>query len=126
MRVWICAAAVNGFIAVAVASVAAHGLGEVASAERLEWVDTGVRYQLVHALALLAVALLGDRGGGRPRALGLAGWAFLLGTVLFPGGLYVMAFSGWRDVGAIVPFGGTAFLIGWAALFVFGLRLRGG
>lgn len=123
MRVWICAAAANGFIAVAVASFAAHGLGEAVAAERLDWVDTGVRYQIVHALALLAVALLHERHGDRPRTLGVAGWGFLLGTVLFAGGLYVMAFSGWRGIGVIVPLGGIAFLIGWAALFIFGLRM---
>ena len=126
MRLWICAAAVNGFVAVAVASFAAHGLGHEATPDVVRWLDTGARYQLIHALALLGVALLSGGPGGSARALTVAGWGFLLGTVLFSGGLYLMALSRWRGLGAVVPVGGIGFLVGWAGLLGHGLGLSRG
>jgi uncharacterized membrane protein YgdD (TMEM256/DUF423 family) len=84
---------------------------------------------MVHGLALIAVALLWGRApGGRmapPRSLRLAGWGFLVGTLLFSGALYVMGVTGLRALGAVVPVGGILLLGGWAALFVYGWGLRG-
>lgn len=125
MRFWICAAAVNGFLAVAMGALAAHGLRDRLPAQSLDWIETGARLGLGHGLALLAVALLADRAAGPARALEVAGWGFLLGTALFSGVLYVMGLSGWRALGAVVPLGGVAFLIGWGALFAYGIGLRG-
>jgi len=70
---------------------------------------------MYHALALVAVGLLAV---ARPasRALDLAGWAFFAGTLLFSGSLYALALSEARWLGAITPFGGVSFLVGWAAL----------
>ncbi len=125
MRLWICAAALNGFLAVALGAHAAHSLRGRAEPEVVSWVDVGSDYGMAHALALLAVALLVRRTARPPRALTLAGWAFLAGTVLFSLVLYVMGVTGWRALGAVVPVGGLLFLAGWAALFVYGLGLRG-
>ena len=125
MQLWICAAAANGFLAVAMGAMAAHGLKDRLPAQSLDWIETGARLGLGHGLALLAVALLADRAGAWPWALGVAGWGFLLGTLLFSGVLYVMGLTGWRALGAVVPFGGVAFLIGWSALFAYGIGLRG-
>ncbi len=129
MRLWICAAAVNGFLAVALGALAAHGLRGAVGPERLAWVETGSDYGLVHGLALIGVALLWGRAPGArmppPRALTLAGWGFLAGSVLFSGALYVMGMTGLGALGAVVPVGGVLLLGGWAALFVYGLGLRG-
>ncbi len=129
MRLWICAAAVNGFLAVALGALAAHGLRGTVGPERLAWIETGSDYGMAHALALIAVALLWGRAlGGRtapPRNLRLAGWGFLAGSVLFSGALYVMGMTGLRALGAVVPVGGILLLGGWAALFAYGLGLRG-
>lgn len=124
IRLWICAGAANGFIAVALGAFSAHLLRDRLSPEALGWIETGTRYELGHALALLAVAWLAGREVRHPIALGVAGWAFLLGTILFSGTLYVMALVGITTLGGVVPLGGVAFLIGWAALFVFGLVLK--
>ncbi len=121
MRRWLAIGAANGFVAVAVGSFAAHGLEGRVSAEAQGWIATGLDYQMVHALALLAVAwLAGHGGGGRPVAT--AGWAFLAGCVLFSGTLYVMALTGAAGLGMVVPVGGLAFLAGWAALFASAWR----
>lgn len=122
MRLWICAAAVNGFIGVAMGAFAAHFLKGNVPAPALDWIETGARYALIHALALLAIALLGARVPEPPRSLQVAGWGFLAGTILFSGGLYVMGLTGWLQVGLVVPLGGLSFLIGWVGLMAFGLR----
>ncbi|MBT8429165.1 MAG: DUF423 domain-containing protein [Gammaproteobacteria bacterium] len=106
--------AINGFLAVAFGAFAAHALENLLSTGLLEVFQTGVEYQAMHALALLAVGLLGR--DGRSRVLKLAGWAFATGILLFSGSLYILAMTDIRWLGAITPFGGTAFLLGWGAL----------
>ncbi len=126
MRLWIIAAAVNGFIAVAMGALAAHRLQHSLAVEALDWIETGARFGLAHGLALLGVGLLMGRAVGPSLALAIAGWGFLVGTVLFSGTLYVMGLMGWSALGAVVPFGGVGLLLGWGALFAYGLGLRGG
>ena len=125
MRLWICAAAANGLLAVALGAFAAHGLRATAGPERLSWVEVGADYGMAHGLALLGVALLVGRAPAPARSLRFAGWGFLAGTVLFSGALYVMGMTGWRALGAVTPVGGVLLLGGWAALFVYGWGLRG-
>ncbi len=124
MRLWISAAAVNGFLALALGAHAAHSLRGRVEAELVGWVELGADYGLAHALALLGVGLLAGRTA-RPRlTLRLAGWGFLAGTLLFSGGLYVMGVTGSRALGPIVPVGGLLLMAGWLALFAYGLKLR--
>jgi uncharacterized membrane protein YgdD (TMEM256/DUF423 family) len=78
--------------------------------------ETGVRYQMYHALALLAVGLLLPRVDGR--AMIVAGWSFIAGIFIFSGSLYALALTGVTTLGAITPIGGLAFLAGWLALAV--------
>ncbi len=125
MRLWVCAAAVNGFLAVALGAHATHSLRGRVEAERIAWIETGADYGMAHGLALIGVALLVARLTAVPRSLKLAGWGFLFGTVLFSGALYVMGMTGWRALGAVTPVGGVLLLGGWAALFVHGWGLRG-
>lgn len=80
--------------------------------------ETGARYQMYHALALLAVAWAVGRWPGPWAAR--AGWLFVAGTLLFSGSLYGLALSGVRWLGAITPLGGVAFLAGWIALAAAG------
>jgi uncharacterized membrane protein YgdD (TMEM256/DUF423 family) len=122
MRLWLCVGAANGFVAAAVGAFAAHGPLEQVTPAGMGWIETGVDYQMAHALALLAVAWLEGRPSGRGLWTNTAGWSFLAGTILFSGTLYVMALTGATGLGAVVPFGGVAFLVGWAALFLCGLR----
>jgi uncharacterized membrane protein YgdD (TMEM256/DUF423 family) len=90
-------------------------------ARALAWVETGVRYQAWHSLALLGVAaLMAVRPG---RLLSLSAAAFTLGIVLFSGSLYGLALTGSRGFALITPFGGTLFLAGWALLAIHAWRL---
>ncbi|HEX5724264.1 MAG TPA: DUF423 domain-containing protein [Longimicrobiaceae bacterium] len=105
---------VFGFLGVAAGAFGAHALRARLAPELLAAFETGARYQLVHALALLAVALAAERLPGRGwRA---AGWLFTLGIVAFSGSLYLLALTGARWLGAVTPLGGAALLAGWVAL----------
>jgi uncharacterized membrane protein YgdD (TMEM256/DUF423 family) len=80
----------------------------------LQVFETGVRYQMFHALGLLAVAWATTRWPGT--AVNAAGWLFLAGTLLFSGSLYLLALTGQRWLGAVTPLGGVCFLVGWLLL----------
>jgi uncharacterized membrane protein YgdD (TMEM256/DUF423 family) len=109
-RLWTCLAALSGFIAVAAGAFAAHGVTDPTAKELLR---TGSTYELAHALAALLCAALA--AAGMPRARLAAPW-FLGGSLLFSGSLYALALGAPRAVGIVTPFGGLAFLAGWAVL----------
>lgn len=109
--------------AVAAGAFGAHALRERLPDSLLAIFETGVRYQMYHALGLLAVGLLLWRapdGGGTA-----AGWLFTIGILVFSGSLYVMVLTGARWLGAVTPLGGLAFLAGWAVLAWAGWRTLG-
>ncbi len=106
--------AASGFIAVAAGAFGAHALKARLSSEMLSVFETGARYQMYHALALIAVAWAAGRWPGT--AALAAGWLFVAGTVLFSGSLYLLALTGVRWLGAVTPLGGAAFLAGWLCL----------
>ncbi|MDB6048324.1 MAG: hypothetical protein JWR17_1070 [Pseudomonas sp.] len=116
-------AAFFGFTGVALGAFAAHGLKNRLSAEYLAIFHTGVLYQLIHTLALLAVALIAVQIPGR--LVTWAGISFVIGIVLFSGSLYALTLTGVSKLGIITPFGGLAFLIGWALLGLIAWRLGG-
>lgn len=108
-------AAVSGFATVALGAFGAHGLRDLLSSDMLAVWQTAVQYQGLHSLAMLLTGLLANQWPD-VRAIRPAGWLMLLGTLLFSGSLYLMAVSGIRGLGIITPFGGVAFLAGWATL----------
>lgn len=112
MNAWLAVAAINGFLAVAAGAFGAHALQGRLEPHALAVFETGARYQMYHALAIgLAAAL-----AARSVAAQVACWLFLAGIVLFSGSLYALALTGVRALGFVTPFGGFAFLAGWAAL----------
>jgi uncharacterized membrane protein YgdD (TMEM256/DUF423 family) len=104
----------SAFVAVAAGAFGAHALRARVQPDLLAVFETGARYQMYHALALLAVAWAVTRWPGPWPAR--AGWLFVAGTVLFSGSLYALALSGVRWLGAVTPLGGVAFLAGWLCL----------
>lgn len=105
--------AINAFIAVAAGAFGAHALKKRLDADLLAIFEIGVRYQMYHAIGLLAVAWLASRGAPHTTTAGIA---MTTGIVLFSGSLYLLALTGTRWLGAITPLGGVGFLIGWALL----------
>jgi uncharacterized membrane protein YgdD (TMEM256/DUF423 family) len=106
--------ALLGFLAVALGAVGAHLLADRFAPGRAETFELAARYHMYHALALLAAGWVVGRWGGGSAVV--AGWAFVLGILLFSGSLYVLSLGGPRWVAAITPVGGLAFLAGWLAL----------
>ena len=106
--------AVLGALGVAAGAFGAHGLKVRVSPEMLAVFETGVRYHLIHALALLAVAWASTHWTSA--AIRVAGWLFVAGILVFSGSLYVLTLTGIRALGAITPFGGVAFIAGWLLL----------
>ena len=105
--------AVLGFLTVALGAFAAHGLAPRLEPRLLANFRTGVEYQGIHALALLALGAL-LRAQGASRAGTVATVAFAVGVLVFSGSLYALALSGVRALGAVTPIGGVSFLVGWA------------
>ena len=128
-NVWLFIAAVLGGLAVGAGAFGAHALkknlaaqSDAAAAERslANW-ETAARYQMYHALALLAVGVLATRD--RSGLLNAAGAAMTLGTLIFSGCLYALVLSGQRWLGAIVPIGGSLLIVGWLLLAVASWRI---
>jgi uncharacterized membrane protein YgdD (TMEM256/DUF423 family) len=113
-RLFFVIGSVSAFVAVALGAFAAHALKARLDAGTLATFEIGVRYQMVHALALLAVAWAQTRWPGTLTIA--AGWLFIAGTLLFSGSLYLLVLSGARWLGAVTPLGGLAFLAGWLCL----------
>lgn len=119
MKFFIIAGAINGFLSVALGAFGAHALKERLTERYLAIWETAVQYQMFHAVALIAIGillhpnLLGPNG-----SLSGAGYAILIGIIIFSGSLFALALSGVGVLGAITPIGGVAFLIGWILLIV--------
>jgi uncharacterized membrane protein YgdD (TMEM256/DUF423 family) len=113
-RLFVILGALSALLSVAAGAFGAHALRARLSPEYLATFETGARYQMYHALGLLAVAWIASRWPGPfPQ---WAGWLFVAGTVLFSGSLYALSLTGIRWLGAITPFGGVAFMAGWLCL----------
>lgn len=121
MKLFAILGALFGGLGVAAGAFGAHALRARLDARMLEVFETAVRYQMFHALALFAAAWLWQQT--HATAAQVAGWAFLVGILLFSGSLYALALTGMRGLGAITPIGGVAFIVGWAALAMAALRL---
>ena len=113
-RVFFTLGALSGLIAVTAGAFGAHALRDRLSADLLATFETGARYQMYHALALLFAAWATTRWPGPLPSL--AGWLFLAGTLIFSGSLYALSLSGLRWLGAATPLGGAAFIGGWLCL----------
>ena len=120
MRLFFILGVVFAGLGVALGAFAAHGLRSTLSSTDLATFETGVRYQMYHAFALLAVA--GALARWEAAAAVAAGWLFVGGILLFSGSLYLLVITGPRWLGAVTPLGGVAFLAGWALLAWTALR----
>ena len=119
---WFAAGAALAAVGVGLGAFGAHGLRSRVSPEMVAIWETGVRYHLVHALGLFAVAWAAERWPGS--AVTLSGWLFVIGTALFAGSLYLLVLTGQRWLGAVTPLGGVGFIAGWLWLAWVAVRNR--
>jgi uncharacterized membrane protein YgdD (TMEM256/DUF423 family) len=125
-RTFVFAAAVLGFTGVAAGAFGTHALRDTLTPRDLEIFETAVRYQLIHAVALLGVAAAAERWTGVSGIVSLAGWSMIAGVIVFSGSLYALVGTGVRSLGAVTPFGGLGLLVGWAALAWAALKAPSG
>ncbi len=117
---WFATGAALCGLGVLLGAFGAHGLRERLTPDMLAVFETGVRYHLVHGLAVMSVALAAARW---PSALiTSAGWLFVAGIVIFSGSLYLLSITGMRWLGAITPIGGLCFTVGWLVLALGAMR----
>ncbi len=119
-RLFFALGALSALISVAAGAFGAHALKARLPPDLLAIFETGARYQMYHALGLLAAAWAWARWPGGAAAAG--GWLFVAGTLVFAGSLYALSLSGVRWLGAVTPVGGFCFLGGWLALALAAMR----
>ncbi|HVP80466.1 MAG TPA: DUF423 domain-containing protein [Thermodesulfobacteriota bacterium] len=113
-RFWLVAASIFGLLSVALGAFGAHSLKNILDDYGRSVYEKAVLYQMFHTMALFAVGLMQHFQKETP--FSGAGWGFLIGIVLFSGSLYLLALTGMKWLGAITPFGGVSFLVGWFLL----------
>jgi len=120
MKLFFALGSVFAGLAVALGAFGAHALRSSLNAADLATFEIGVRYQMYHALALLAVAWASTRWD--TPTVAAAGWTFVAGIVVFSGSLYVLVLTGQRWLGAVTPIGGVLLIVGWGLLAWTALR----
>lgn len=122
MKFFAVSGALAALLAVVLGAFAAHGLKSQLSAQLITTFQTGVQYQMYHALGILLVVLLYKHD---PSALLLWSASFMLaGIILFSGSLYALSLTGVRWFGPITPIGGLSFILGWGCLLVAFVRAQ--
>jgi uncharacterized membrane protein YgdD (TMEM256/DUF423 family) len=117
-KLFVSLGAIFGGLAVIIGAFATHSLRHTLTPDAIALLETGVRYQIIHALALIAVGILGLQRKEPTLILNVAGISFLVGICLFAGSLYVLAFQSLVWVGLITPIGGLALIVGWGCLAI--------
>ncbi|ACX82935.1 Protein of uncharacterised function (DUF423) [Aggregatibacter actinomycetemcomitans] len=115
---WLLIAAVSGFLCVTIGAFAAHGLSQILDAKALTWIDTGVKYQMFHTLAIMGIGIaqLCREPFAANKSANVAAGAWSFGILLFSGSLYALALGAGKFMVWFTPIGGTLFLIGWLGL----------
>lgn len=124
MKFFIVLGSMLAFLSVALGAFGAHVLKDRLSEQSLSIFQTGVQYQIYHSLGLILIGILAALPAFQDASVLLrwAGWLLAGGIVLFSGSLYALSFSGIGILGIVTPFGGVAFLIGWALLAAAAIR----
>jgi uncharacterized membrane protein YgdD (TMEM256/DUF423 family) len=115
---------IHAFLAVALGAFGAHALKDKLSDRMLTAFQTGVHYHLIHALALLVIAILMKNVSASSSLPVWSGWLLASGIVLFSGSLYALSLSGITRLGIITPLGGLAFLAGWIILAIYAISSK--
>ena len=118
IKVFLWAGTLFASLAVASGAFASHALKDRLTERALAIFETATKYQMYHALALILLGILWIQSSSTALSFQVAGWAFIAGIILFSGSLYALSLSGIKILGAITPFGGVAFLIGWGTLAI--------
>lgn len=113
--------ALSALIGVGMGAFGAHGLKTVISPEMLAVYQTGVTYQMYHALGLIGIALINQQAPDS-KLLHWAGRLMFTGILLFSGSLYLLVFLNLKWLGMITPIGGVCFLTAWLLITIFAAK----
>ena len=115
---WLFIAALSGFLCVTIGAFAAHGLSKVLDPKALAWIETGVKYQMFHTLAIMGIGIaqLCRESLVANKMANVAAGSWALGVLLLSGSLYALALDVDKFLVWVTPIGGTLFLIGWFCL----------
>ncbi|MEM6451726.1 MAG: DUF423 domain-containing protein [Cyanobacteria bacterium P01_D01_bin.105] len=116
-RLFLVVASLLGALSVVSGAFGAHALKGQLTETALTSFETGVRYQMYHAIALIPIALLVKQHPDES-LLTATGWCFIVGTLLFSGSLYGLSLGGIKALGPVTPLGGVAFIAGWICLAI--------
>jgi uncharacterized membrane protein YgdD (TMEM256/DUF423 family) len=119
-RFFFAVGALLGCLGVAAGAFGAHALESRLASDRLELFELAARYQMIHALALIAAAWAAQRWPSS--IVNAGGWLLLVGVLIFCGTIYALAFGAPRILGAVTPIGGLSLLVGWLLLAVAAIR----
>lgn len=122
-RIFLTIAAILGGLSVMAGAFGAHALSGKISERAIEIFETGARYQMYHALALLLLGVLLKNTPSPQPLITIAGIAFIVGVAIFSGSLYALSLTGIKVLGAITPLGGVALIAGWGCLAIATLKL---
>lgn len=111
VKFWLISAAISGFLSVSLGAFGAHSLKNILDEYGKSTYEKAVHYQIFHTMALFAVGVI--QHFDKETSFSIAGWGFFIGILLFSGSLYLLAITGIKWLGAITPFGGVTFLLGW-------------
>lgn len=116
-KFFIKAGSIAAMLGVALGAFGAHALRDfLIINQRTETYETAIKYLFYHAIAMISVGILAKEFKGK--TILNAGWAFLIGTIIFSGSLFVLIATDIKIMGAITPFGGVSFIVGWILLFL--------
>ena len=123
---WLFIAGLSGFLCVAIGAFAAHGLSKVLEPKELAWIETGVKYQMFHTIAILAIGILQlcREALVVNKIVNLAAGIWVYGILLFSGSLYALALGAGKFLVWVTPIGGTLFLMGWLCLAYGGFKSK--
>ena len=113
--------ALSALIGVAMGAFGAHGLKAILSPEMIAVYQTGVTYQMWHALGLIGIALMRQQVP-ESKLLGWAGWLMFMGILLFSGSLYLLVLLDLKWLGMITPLGGVSFITAWLLIAIFAAK----
>ena len=123
---WLFIAALSGFLCVSIGAFAAHGLSKVLEPKELAWIETGVKYQIFHTIAILSIGILQlcRESLVTNKMTNVAAGSWTYGILLFSGSLYALALGAGKFLVWVTPIGGTLFLIGWLCLAYGGFKSK--
>ncbi|MNQ91520.1 hypothetical protein D3C85_1069060 [compost metagenome] len=122
MKMFLLIGSLNAFLSVALGAFGAHIL-KARIPDKIDVFQTGVHYHMIHAVALIVIALLSDKLGNTS-LVNASGWAIFIGIILFSGSLYALSLTGLKVFGPITPLGGLSFLVGWILLALAALKMN--